>query len=48
MPEWAAALHEWAMSIGLQNSVTSIEEIIEGEDSHGTGVKHALSTSLSF
>lgn len=36
MPEWAAALHEWAMSIGLQDSVTSIEEIIEGEDSHGS------------
>ena len=43
MPEWAAALHEWAMSIGLQDSVTSIEEIMEGEDSHGTGVRHACS-----
>ena len=44
MPEWAAALHEWAMSIGLQDSVTSIEEIIEGEDSRGTGIASRLCT----
>ena len=38
MPEWAAALHQWALSIGMQDSVTSVEEIIDGEDSHGTGL----------
>ena len=38
MPEWAAALHQWALSIGMQDSVTSVEEIADGEDSHGTGM----------
>lgn len=38
MPEWAATLHQWGLSIGMQDSVTSVEEIIDGEDSHGTGV----------
>ena len=37
LPEWAAALHEWALSIGMQDAVTSIEEIMDGEDSVGTG-----------
>lgn len=36
LPEWAAALHEWALSIGMQDAVTSIEEIMDGEDSVGT------------
>lgn len=40
MPEWAAALHQWALSIGMQDAVTSVEEIIDGEDSHGTGMLH--------
>lgn len=38
LPEWAAALHEWALSSGMQDAVTSIEEIMDGEDSHGTGM----------
>ena len=37
LPEWAAGLYDWALSSGLQDAVTSIEEIIDGEDSHGTG-----------
>lgn len=36
LPEWAAALHEWAISNGMQDAVTSVEEIIAGEDTHGT------------
>lgn len=36
MPEWAAALHQWALNSGMQDAVTSVEEIVEGEDSHGT------------
>ena len=42
MPEWAAALHQWALSVGMQDSVTSVEEIIDGEDSHGTGMAALL------
>ena len=38
LPEWAAALHQWALSVGMQDAVTSVEEIIDGEDSHGTGM----------
>jgi len=37
LPEWAAALHEWALRLGMQDAVTSIEEIMDGEDSVGTG-----------
>ncbi len=44
LPEWAAALHEWALSIGMQDAVTSVEEIIDGEDSHGSGAFHVFST----
>lgn len=43
MPEWAAALHQWALSIGMQDAVTSVEEIVDGEDSRGTGMsRHML------
>ena len=41
LPDWAKDLHQWAHSIGLEDSVTTVDEITSGEDCRGTG-GHAL------
>lgn len=37
LPDWAKEIHQWAQSIGLEDSVTTVEEISQGEDCRGTG-----------
>lgn len=36
LPEWAQTLYQWARSLGLVESVVTLDEISSGEDSRGT------------
>ncbi|KAK9838829.1 hypothetical protein WJX74_004071 [Apatococcus lobatus] len=36
LDEWAAALLEWARSSGMEDSVTTVEELLSGDEVRGT------------
>lgn len=50
VPEWAAALHAWARSSGLEDGVVSLEELATGQETAGSEVaglpRELLSASL--
>ena len=37
LPDWAKEIYQWAQSVGLEQSVTTVDEISQGEDCRGTG-----------
>ncbi|KAK9819764.1 hypothetical protein WJX72_002089 [[Myrmecia] bisecta] len=45
LDEWAATIHSWARESGLEDMVTTVEELSSGDDTRGTeldGLPHEL------
>lgn len=42
MEDWADAIHQWAMAAGMQDMVTTVDELSSGDEVRGTGIEKLL------
>ena len=44
---WADAIYDWARSVGLEDSVTTVDEISAGDEAAGTGDSRHIALCLT-